>query len=217
MCAAEFGLRAVQHDPATLDSMGEKGRILVFGLPDDAKALDRREVPGGCEIDRRPRRAVGGAGDDPARQLGDPHGTRVLESPLLARDVVGGSEQRLRVDGPPVGAVGGAGDGEVRDPAEVFDPCKEDGLAVERGGGGVEDGIDRIRPVLRGQNRVVGVTLEKLSLGHVARAGSRTEVGTPAASSMSAARWNASVDSAPSLAFISSVPSPSLQPPVAKS
>ena len=50
-----------------------------------------------------------------------------------------------------------------------------------------------------------------------ARTSGRTTFGSRAASSTSFARWNESVDSAPSLRFASSAPRPSLQPPVAKS
>ena len=83
-------------------------------------------------IDRRPGGAVRGARDHPACELVDPYDTRVFESPLLGGDLVGGREQRLRVDRPAVGAVGGPCHGEVRDPAQVFDPCEENGLPVER-------------------------------------------------------------------------------------
>ena len=90
--------------------------------------------------------------------------------------------------------------------------------------GGVEHGVDRIRPVLRGQDRVGRVAIEELSaLATSVHAGSqpvsrvRWTAGSPAASSSSAARWTASVDSAPWLSFVVSSPSPSLQPPVAKS
>ena len=82
-------------------------------MPDDAVALDRGEVLGRGEIDRRPRRAVGGARDHPAVELGDPDDTGVFESPLLAVDAGRGGQQRLGVDRPTVDAVGGAGDGEM--------------------------------------------------------------------------------------------------------
>src|SRR5262245_66098013 len=106
------------------------------------------------------------------------------------------------------------------DSPRVFSACEQDRFAIEGGGGGVEDSVDRIRPIVRGQDRVVSVAAEELALVHASaasRAGSRTEAATPAASSRSAARWKARVDSAPSFVFSSSVPSPSLQPPVAKS
>ena len=88
---------------------------------------------------------------------------RVLEAPLLALDPVGRSEQRLRVDRPAVDAVGGARDGEVRDPAQVLDAREEDGLAVDDRRRRVEDGVDRIRPVGRGQDRVAGMPAEELA------------------------------------------------------
>src|SRR5437763_6267344 len=185
---------------------------------DDPVAFDRAEVLGRGEIDRRPRGAVGRARDHPAVELGDPDDARVLESPLLAVEAGRGGEYWLGVDRPVVDTVGRAGDSEVRDSPEVLNAREQDGFAVDRCGRRVEDGVGRIGPILRSQDRIARVTAEELSLAHAAaRTGSRTEVLTPAASSRTAARWNASVDSAPSFAFSSSVPSPSLQPPVAKS
>src|SRR5581483_4591143 len=104
--------------------------------------------------------------------------------------------------------------------SSVFDAREENDLAVDRGGGGVEDGVHRIGPVGGGQNRVARMALEELAGAH-ARAGSGerlpTPARTPAASRRSAAWWKASADSAPSLSFSESLPSPSLHPPVAKS
>jgi len=65
-----------------------------------------------------------------------------------------------------------------------------------------------------------GMTVEELAFAHAAEASigrCRSTAGSPAASRRSAARWKASVDSAPSLSLVVSSPSPSLQPPVAKS
>ena len=64
------------------------------------------------------------------------------------------------------------------------------------------------------------LTPQRRVSGHaaaVSRARWRRTAGRPAASSRSAARWKASVDSAPSLSFVVSAPRPSLHPPVAKS
>ena len=165
-----------------------------------------------------PRGAVDGAGDDPALELRDEDDAGVLEAPLLALDPVGRGEQRLRVDRPAVDPVARPGDREVRETGQVLDAGEKHGRAVELRCGGVERGVDRIRPVLRCQDRIGRVAIEELSFVHaVAVSRVRWTAGSPAASSSSAAPCTASVDSAPWLSLVVSSPSPSLQPPVAKS
>ena len=184
----------------------------------------RREVLGRREEDGRAGRAVGGAGDHPALELGDEDDARVLEAPLLALDAV----RRARAAAPgrsiqPSTPLRGAGDREVRDARSG--PRRGRAATVAPSTlrrGRVEDGVDRIRPVVRRQDRVGRVAVEELAACSRRRTGlaRRADGGTagrPAVSSSSAARWKASVDSAPSLSFVVSSPSPSLQPPVAKS
>ena len=218
--AAELGLRAVEHHPAAVDPVRQKRGVLVLGLPDDPVALDRREVLGGGEIDRRPRGAVRRAGDRPAAELGDPDDARVLEPPLLALDVDGGREQRLGVDRPAVDAVRGARDGEVRDPPAVLDAREQNGLAVDEAAAGLKTALTGY-----GQSSAVRIGLpgwrvkssapvtppprrgrgsrprraRRQRRGRVRRDGTRASTRRPRSS------------------FTSSKPSPSLQPPVAKS
>ena len=150
------------HLPST--RCGQQRRVLVLRLPDDPVALDGREVLGRREEDGGAGRAVDGAGDDPALELGDEDDARVLEAPLLALDSVGRSEQRLRVDRPAVDPVAGAGDGEVRDAGQVLDAGEQDGRRRSScAAAGLNDGVDGIRPVLRGQDRVGRVAVEELS------------------------------------------------------
>ncbi len=83
-------------------------------------------------------------------ELLDPDDTWVLEAPLLARDAGDGRRAAAQAfDRPAVDAVGGAGDGEVRDASQIFDAREQDRLAVDRSGRRVEDGVDRIGPVAR--------------------------------------------------------------------
>ena len=91
-------------------------------------------------------------------------------------------------------------------PRQRFHPGDQDRLAVDEGRGRVEDGVDRVRPVLGCEDRVAGMPPEELSLrgAHAAltlATRRRRTTGRPAASSTSSARWKASVDSAPSFAF----------------
>src|SRR5207248_391671 len=116
-----------------------------------------------------------------------------FEAPLLGGDAVRGCEQRFGVDRPAVNAVHRSCDGQMGDPSQVFDTREQDRAAVEGGGCWVEDGVDRIGPILRGQDRIGGVPDEELPR-HQATASSRTPERTPAASSTSAARWKARVD-----------------------
>src|SRR4029453_14229940 len=97
-----------------------------------------------------------------------------------------------------------------------LDAREQDRLAVARGSSRVEDGVHGIRPVAGAQDRVARVGLEKLERAPAragSSAGSRPAARTPAASRSSAAWWKASVDSAPSLSFNPSWPSPALHPP----
>ena len=160
--AAVFGLRSMEQQPPAVEPVREQRRVLVVGAPDDPVPLDGDEVLGEREVDGRPRRAVRGAGDHPAVELVDPDDAGILETPLLARDAGAGGEERLGIDRPAVDSVRGAGDGEVRDPTQVFDPGEQHGLVLERGGGRVEDGVRRIGPLLRAEDRIAGMALEEL-------------------------------------------------------
>ena len=74
------------------------------------------------------------------------------------------------------GAVRRARDGQVGDAAPILDPGEQDGRAVDERGGRVEHGVDGIRPVVGGEDRVRRVPLEELARGHavtrLGRAGS---------------------------------------------
>ena len=110
----------------------------------------------------------------------------------------------------------------MRDPGQRLDPREQDGLAADDRGAGVEDHVDRFRPVGRRQDWISRMATEKLAAVRHAVARGRIEPrrrtrGSPAASSTSCARWKAKVDSAPSFSLTASSPSPSPQPPVAKS
>src|SRR5438477_13192052 len=59
VCATELRLRSVKENPAAVNPVRKKSCVLVLRMPDDAVALDRGEVLGRGEIDRRPRRTVG--------------------------------------------------------------------------------------------------------------------------------------------------------------
>ena len=103
----------MEQHPASIDPLRQEGRILVLWVPDDTVALGSVEILRRGEKDSWPGRAVGGTGDHPAAELLDPDDPRILESPLLACNSVGRSEQRLGLDRPSVDAVRRAGDCEV--------------------------------------------------------------------------------------------------------
>ena len=103
----------MEQHPAPVDPVRQKGGILVLWVPDHAVALGSVEILRRGEKDGRPGRAVGGAGDHPAAELLNPHDPRILESPLLACNSVGGGEQGLVLDRPSVDAVCRPGDCEV--------------------------------------------------------------------------------------------------------
>ena len=230
--AAEPGRRTVKEDPLAVDPLGKHGGVLVLGRDDHPMTLDGDEILRGREIDGRAGGAVRRARDHEAIKLVDPHGARILEAPLLALHSLSRLKQRLGIHSPPVDPVRRAGDREVRHASLRLDAREQDRLAADDRRRRVEDDVDRSRPVRSAQDRVAGVAAEELALlapharvggaapGHAAtprRAGRRSTRGRPAASSTCCARWKASVDSAPSFAFTASSPSPSLQPPVAKS
>ena len=222
--AAELVARPVEEHPLAVDPVRQQRGVLVVGLADDAAALDAAEVLRRGEVDGGPGRPVGGAGDHPVAELRHEDDARILEAPLLADDARGGREQGQRVDRPTVDAIGRAGGRQVRDAPQVLDARQDDRRPVgETRCRGVEDGVDRVGPVLGLQNRVRGMSAEELAVGgHAAvvaavRVRLRRTAGRPAASSRSAARCSSSVDSAPWLSFVASSPRPSLQPPVAKS
>jgi hypothetical protein len=111
--AAELGLGTVEQHPAALDPVRQEGGVLVLRVLDHAVALGGTEVLRRGEKHSRPGRAVGRAGDQPAPELLDPDDPSILEPPLLARNPVGGGEQRLGFDCPSVDAVRRASHGEV--------------------------------------------------------------------------------------------------------
>ena len=212
--------RTVEEDPSSVDPLRQNRRVLVLGLADDPDPLDRSKVRRRGEIDGRAARAVGRAGYDPALELAHPDRAGVFEAPLLALDALRRREQGLGSDRPSTQAVGRARDSQMGDASAILDAREHHGLAVHDRRSRVEDGVDRFAPVAGGQDRIAGMTPEHLVARHhaaLARSVRRSRAGRAAASRSSCARWKASVDSAPSFAFRSVSPRPSLQPPVAKS
>jgi hypothetical protein len=120
-----------KQDPPAVHALREQRRVLVLGSPDDPAPLDGREVFGGREIDGRPGRTVRGAGDHPALELVDPDDAGSSKPHCSRSRCPLRGEQRLGVDRPAVDPVRRAGDGEVRDAGEIFDPREQDGLAVD--------------------------------------------------------------------------------------
>ena len=100
---------------------------------------------------------------DVLAELLDERDPRVLDAPELLRIVLRiGSKRRLRVDDPAVDAVGRSRGAEVRVAAAILDPAEQQRRAVgEPRRAGVEDGVRRIRPVRRRQDRVVRVAVEE--------------------------------------------------------
>ena len=210
----------MKENPLSVDPLGQHSRVLVFRLADDSDPLDRPEICRRGEIDGRAARAVRRACDQPTLELGHPHCAWVFEAPLLALDPVGRRKQRHRIDRPSTQAVSRARNAEMGDSSTILDAREHDGFTVDERRRGVEDGVDRLAPIGRSQDRVAGMAPEHLVARHhaaLARILSRSGAGRAAASSRSWARWKASVDSAPSFALRSVSPRPSLQPPVAKS
>jgi len=190
--AAERCHRPVEQDPLPVHALGEQRGILVLGAFHDAAPFDGVEILGGGQVNGRAGRSVRGAGDHPTAESFRPHGARVLESPLLALDAVGRREQWLSGNRPLVDPIRRAGDGEVGDAGERFHSGQEDCLARNDRSAGVEDRIDRIRPVGCGEDRVLRVAAEELARdGHATAARGarrRSTIGRPAASSTSSAR-----------------------------
>ena len=160
--AAEFGLRAVEEDPLAADPVRQQRRVLVVRPADDPVTLDRPEILCRCEEDRGTGGAVGGAGDHPAVVLGDEHDASILEAPELALDARARSEQRLRIDrssrrsrSPSARPRGGRSRSDPRRGRARWS-------LAELGRCRVEDDIDGIRPVGRGQDRVGGMAGEEL-------------------------------------------------------
>ena len=66
-----------------------------------------------------------------------------------------------------VEAVGTPGDGEVGETRAILDPHEQQRLAFEPDGGGIEHGVDGVRPVGRGEDRIPVVALEEVGGGQV--------------------------------------------------
>src|SRR5581483_1846665 len=98
--------------------------------------------------------------------------------------------------------------GNVRDARARLDAREKDRLGCQLDCRGVEDDVDLGGPVGCREDRVGRVSPEELRARHAAilPTATRATRGRPAASIARWARWNASVDSAPSLAFTSSSP-----------
>jgi len=159
----EAGRRPVEHDPATVDPLGQQCGVLVLGVADDPAPLDGREVLRRREIHHRPLRPKGRTGDHEALQLLDPDRARVLEAPLLALDSLLRCEQRLLSDTPAVDAVRRARDREVRDSGERLDAREQNGFVADGCSRRIEDRVHGNRPVLRREQRISGVARKELA------------------------------------------------------
>ena len=163
----EAARRPVEEDPLSAHPLRQECRVLVLGSDHDSVSLDRDEVLRRSEIDSRSGRTVRRAGDHEAIELLDPDGPRVLEPPLLTLDAFLRREQGRRRDVPTVDSVGRTGRSEVRDPGQRLDPREQDGLAADDRGAGVEDYVDRLRPVGRRQDWISRMATEKLAAAAV--------------------------------------------------
>ena len=208
--AAEAGRRPVEEDPLPVDAVGQERGVLVVRV--DRRSRGARPIAKSsvvARIDGRTGRPVGGAGDHPAVELLDPDGARVLEAPLLALDARRRREQRLRVDRQPSIPFAERATERCEIPRQILDPASRTVSPSTTRRSRVEDGVDGIGPVLAvrtglagcrrksSRSRAAGTPLRRHAA--VPRACAADAAGKPAASSSSAARWNASVDSAPSI------------------
>jgi hypothetical protein len=153
----------VDQRPAAVELAREQRGVLVLRRHDDASPLIRAEVPRGREADKGAHVRVARVHDHVLVAAGrDP---RVLDPEPL----------RLRLDlrqQPPVGlddpvrqAVGAAGHAEMGEARAVLDADEQEGLAAEPGDAGIEDRVDRVWPLGRGENRIPLVASEELR-GH---------------------------------------------------
>jgi hypothetical protein len=151
----------VQEHPVAIDPARQEHGVLVLGRHDHPEARERPEVLGLGQRHARALAAERGVGDDPAVQLLDEGDPRVLEAPLLlgVRAVVG--ERGAIVDDPVRGAVGGARAREVREAAAVLDAAQQHRPVTDPGRTRVHDGVDRVGPALRREQRVSGVPGEE--------------------------------------------------------
>ena len=157
------GPRTMEQRKAAVDATRQHRRILVVRLHDQSQALECTEVRGQGQRDagtRLTERRIGHGILPEFLNEGDP---RILNAPLFFRMVSGiGTECGLAIDRPPVDAVGRSRRAQVRVPAAILGPAQQQRGAVGQSRGpGVEHGVDGVRPVVRGENRVSGVPVEE--------------------------------------------------------
>jgi hypothetical protein len=157
----------VEEHPVAADPARQQGGILVLGRHGHPETLEGLEVLGLGERDAGPLPAERGVRDDPGAELLDEGDARIFEAPLLFGVPAVVAEGGVVVDDPVGRAVRRAGAGQMREAAPVLDAAEQHRLVVHRGGAGVHHRVDRIGPVLRGQQRIARVPGEQHgAIGH---------------------------------------------------
>jgi len=184
MCRTRSGHGPMNDGPVTSETPREQSGVLVLRRQDQAVVVEVLEVAGKRQRDtgaafgkRRVDHAV-------AIQLRDPGDPGILDSPQLLRPLFPvGQQGGPRVDSPVRDAIRRTGGAEVRQTPAVLGPYQQEDLAGidETDRTRIEDGVDRIGPVLGLQNRVAVKAPEQLLmlliLRRVERIPTRTLVG----------------------------------------
>ena len=157
--------RPVDHRVTAAKLPWKNGGVFVLGRHDWPEADERLEIDGRGQRDQRADRRKGRVGDDPLLAIGDPGDAGVFHAPRLFRVIHRiGREGGLGID-PPVGdAVGTAGHTEVGMAATVFDPHEQQRGGADLAGARIEDGVDRVGPVIGREDRITLVAAEQFGV-----------------------------------------------------
>lgn len=151
--------RPVDHGPVAVDFVGQEGGILVFGRHDDTESLEALEVFGQGQRNTGTSTGEGGICHCILLEFGNVCDARVFDTPDFFGVVVRvGQKRRLGVNPPAVHSILRACRAKMGQTSSVLHTAKQERIASRQTHCGcIEDAVNRIGPILAGQDGVAVV------------------------------------------------------------